>query len=181
MSIFSLIFCLRCRGLMTAVWSVRCQQQHRATSTMISLSILCARCQEELHWLIGKCLGDSSCSFSDYFFYKTDMIYLTHVYFLSEVIMCAGKQSITVWNSFSMPLNPARGDRWDDMFMFCVCVCTVKKECLDHIVLLISDSVTWSRVWLPVFPAACRRSPWRRHSFRGWLSRSCPAQGCLDQ
>lgn len=181
MSIFSLIFCLRCRGLMTAVWLVRCQQQHRATSTMISLSILCARCQEELHWLIGKCLGDSSCSFSDFFFYKTDMIYLTHVYFLSEVIMCAGKQSITVWNSFSMPLNPARGDRWDDMFMFCVCVCTVKKECLDHIVLLISDSVTWSRVWLPVFPAACRRSPWRRHSFRGWLSRSCPAQGCLDQ
>ncbi len=51
-----------------------------------------------------------------------------HVYFLSGVIMCAGKQSITVWNSFSMPLNPARGDRWDDMFTFCVCVFTVKNK-----------------------------------------------------
>lgn len=45
--------------------------------------------------------------------------------FSQEVIMCAGKQSITVWNSFSMPLNPARGDRWDDMFM---CFFTVKKR-----------------------------------------------------
>ncbi len=119
-----------------------------------------------------------------FYFHKTDKIFLMHVYFLSGVIMCAGKQSITVWNSFSMPLNPARGDRWDDMFTFCVSVFTVKKkkqDYLDHIVLLISDSVTWSRVRLPVFPAACRRSSWRGHSFRGWLSRSCPAQSFLDQ
>lgn len=117
---FSFTFSLRCRGPMTAVWSVRCLQRHRATSTMTSSSILCARCQEELHWLIGKCLGDSYCSFSDYILIQ-QFLYMWCVYiFLSEVIMCAGKQSIIVWISFSMLQTPARGDRWDEISMSCV-------------------------------------------------------------
>lgn len=76
---FSFTFSLRCRGPMTAVWSVRCLQRHRATSTMTSSSILCARCQEELHWLIGKCLGDSYCSFSDYILIQ-QFLYMWCVY-----------------------------------------------------------------------------------------------------
>lgn len=119
--------------------------------------------------------------------YIQQMLYLWCVYIsLSEDIMCAGKQLIIVWISFSMPQSPARGDRWDEISMFCVYVMFFfffycQNEYPDHILLLISDSVTRSRVWLPVFPAACRRSPWRCHSFWGWLSRSCPTQGWLDQ
>lgn len=71
---------LRCKGQMTAVWSVRCQPRRRATSMMISSSLSCARCQEELHSLIGKRFGKFMLFWLLYC-HKRELISMMRVYF----------------------------------------------------------------------------------------------------